>query len=199
MLTEDLRGRLAAHADYLTLGVDTKNPASATTFRGFANPHAELVGLVDLRSASLHWTGKFYPLDQQQETLVRFPDLGSHFVRLNGEPMMILGCHDLSAYNPRTEALVRGWKQRVRTEFRQLARQHQPVGVLHHPHSTTKCSTWKAKWSSLLNELPSVRDYLGTGAYSLKDPRWNDRDGLADVLRDTERGEVLNAVVRLGA
>jgi len=198
VLTKDLASSLEARCDYLTLGVDTKKNLVSTTYNVIDQPHAELVCLVDLRKRTLHWTGKFYPTAQQQASIVRFPDLRSHFVRLEGEPVMILGCHDLSVYDPRAQAFARGWRHDVGAEFRAIAAQHKPVAVLHHPHTTVKRLTWFGKWRRLEDELPSVREYLGTGAYTFRDGGWDKRDKLAQVLRDTARGTILNVVVRLG-
>ena len=69
--------------------------------------------------------------------------------------------------------------------------------VLHHPHTTMKTRTWAQQWRKLENELPSVKEYLGTGAYSCKDDGWDKRDILDHVLSATKRGEVLDVVVRL--
>jgi hypothetical protein len=181
---------------YLTLGVDTRKDKISTTHIVMDHPHAELVCLVDLQTGALHWTGKCYSLAQQQN-IVRFPDLSSHFVQLDSDPVMILGCHDLSVYNPQTQAVVRGWKQDVGSAFRALAVGHNPVAVLHHPHSTTTVWTWKGKWQRLEQELPLVKQYLGAGAYSYRDPGWDRRDDLASVLGANRCGNVLSVVVRL--
>ncbi len=138
VLTKDLTEGLRTCSDYLTLGVDTKKDKVSTSEEIIEQPHAELVCLVDLRSDSIRWTGKFYPTVGQQRSIVRFPDLESHFVSLDGDPVMILGCHDLSVYSARSQARARGWRQNLNSEFRALAAKHRPVEVLHHPHTTTK-------------------------------------------------------------
>jgi hypothetical protein len=116
---------------------------------------------------------------------------------LGDDTVMILGCHDLTVYNPRAQATARGWRQDVNAKFRALAAARRPVAVLHHPHTTTKCGTWEGKWRRIGDELPFVRDYLGTGAYSFRDPGWDQRDGLARVLEVNGRGEILDVMVRL--
>jgi len=197
VLTKDVIEELRTCCDYVTLGVDTKKDKVSTTYNIIDQPHAELVCLVDLRRGTIHWTGKFYPTVGQQQSIVRFPDLQSHFVRLGDNTVMILGCHDLTVYNPRAQATARGWRQDVNTEFRALAAAHRPVAVLHHPHTTTKCGTWEVAWRRLGDELRFVREYLGTGTYSFRDPGWDKRDALARVLEVNGRGEILNVVVRL--
>jgi hypothetical protein len=198
VLTEDLIIRLQGHYDYLTLGVDTKKDKISTTHNIINQPHAELVCLVNLCDGTTHWTGKFYPTAQQERSIVRFPDLQSHFVNLNGDTVMVLGCHDLTVYSPRGQARAIGRRMQVGEEFRALARQERPAAVLHHPHTTVKCGTWRQQWSRLQDELSSVRQYLGTGAYSYQDDGWDHRNDLARVIAATQHGDIFNIVVRLG-
>jgi hypothetical protein len=198
-LTKDLTERLRACSDYLTLGVDTRKDKVSTSEEIIEQPHAELVCLVDLRTGSIHWTGKFYPTNGQQRSIVRFPDLESHFVNLGGAPIMILGCHDLSVYSRRAQVKAQGWRRKLNIVFRAVAAKHRPAAVLHHPHTTTICGTWGWKWQQLRAELPSVTEYLGTGAYSFRDPRWQDRDPLARVLDANGRGAIFNVLVHLSS
>ena len=65
VLTEDIASQLQGHWDYLTLGVDTRNDATDT--------HAEMVCLVNIGDATVHWTGKFYPTTGQEQHLVGSP------------------------------------------------------------------------------------------------------------------------------
>ena len=76
--------------------------------------------------------------------------------------------------------------------------QQRPTAVLYHPHTTVKCGTWRQQWSRFRDELRFVGQYLGTGAYSYQDDGWDDRDDLARVMAATQRGDILNVVVRLG-
>lgn len=199
ILTDDIIARLRDRCDCLTLGVDTKKSKVSTACNAINEPHAELVCIVDLRHQTFRWTGKFYPTTGQERTIVRFPDLASHFVDLNCAQTMIVGCHDLSVYSSRGQAKAKadGWRRQIASEFRALARRLEPSAVLHHPHTTVKCRTWAQQWRELEKELPSVKEYLGTGAYSYKDDGWDKRDVLDDVLSATKRGEVVDVVVRL--
>ena len=115
---------------------------------------------------------------------------------LDGTPVLILGCYDLSVCSTSWRATP-VWKQTAVSQFRALAAQHKPVAVLHHPHMTVTIGTWARHWQSLLKELPFVTDYLGASAYTHSDSGWDKRNTLAEVLRATKRGEILNVMVRL--
>ena len=192
--------RLRECCDCLTLGVDTKKTKVSTTYNAINEPHAELVCIVDVRHRTFRWTGKFYPTTGQEGTIVRFPDLATHFVDLSCGKTMIIGCHDLSVYSPRGQARAKadGWRRQIASEFRALAKKLEPSVVLHHPHTTVKSRTWAQQWREMENDLPSVKEYLGTGAYSCKDDGWEKRDVLDNVLSTTKRGEIMDVVVRLG-
>jgi len=198
VLSEDIVASLKPCCDYLTLGVDTKKLNVSTTYNFIKEPHAELVCLVDLRKGALHWTGKFYPTNQQEKKIVRYPDLRSHFPQLDGIPIMVLGCHDLMVYSPRGQAKAGGWRSELGENFRRLARECGPTVLLHHPHTAVKIGTWQQPWRQIEEELPTVTEYLGTGAYSYRDNGWDDRDELQAILASTQKGNILNVVVRLG-
>ncbi len=89
------------------------------------------------------------------------------------------------------------WRQSAVSQFRALAAQHKPVAVLHHPHTTVTTGTWARHWQKPLKELPLVTEYLGAGAYTYRDFSWKKRNTLAEVLSDTQRGKILDVVVRL--
>jgi ATP dependent DNA ligase domain len=114
LLESDLVLRLRQVTKYLTLGVDSplRNKVT-TTANQITSPHVELVCVVDLGSEPfrLHWTGKSYPTNSQADRLVRITDLTSHFTKLGpiGE-VLILGCHDLTMFNPRARANAQGWR-----------------------------------------------------------------------------------------
>jgi len=138
LLNDNIVGRLRQITDYLTLGVDSWKSKVSTTHNEISERHAELVCLVDLRSGTRRWTGKFYPTSKQAATIMRLPDLKSHFVNLDDQKAMVLGCHDMTVFNPRSEAAARGWRQEVSERFRGMAKSYKPVLVLHHPHTAVK-------------------------------------------------------------
>jgi hypothetical protein len=88
---------------------------------------------------------------------VRISDLSTHFVEFNDiGKVMILGCRDLSIFNPRSKN-TKGWCRWVNDEFKELAKEEKPVCVLQHPHTTVKVQTWFNAWNYLRKMLPSVK------------------------------------------
>ena len=197
LMEDSLVRKLANCTDFLTLGVDTYKDEISNTQARIPEPHAELVYVVNLTTRAYHFTAKSYPTLGQEKGLLRNVNLESHFVGLNGNPTMVLGCHDLTLFNPRSDAKATGWRQRVKEEFKQLAAKQQPTWVLHHPHTTIKKRTWLAAWAGLERSLPSVEKYSGSGAYSRKDMGWDRRDSLKDVLAATKSEGVMDIVVHM--
>jgi hypothetical protein len=189
--------QLRSVSDYLTLGVDSRKRLVSTTYNRITERHVELVCLVDLRTGGHHWTGKFYPTPNQERTIIRFTDLRSHFADLDFGKAMVLGCHDITVFNPRSQAKARDWRREVSEEFRELARIEKPTIVLHHPHTAVKKRTWSHAWSGVRRQVPSVKYCLGTGTYSMEDKGWSARNSLDDVLGSTKHGPVLDVVVRV--
>jgi len=150
--------------------------------------------VVDLQNGEMHFTGKSYPTCNQEKRLLRVSDLNSHFISLGGEKTMVLGCHDLTMFNPRANAKALGWRLKTLREFKKLARHNAPTLVLHHPHTTVKQKTWLNAWNELRRELPMVRSYVGTGCYSFRD---ENRDSLNDVLEATKSPDAVDIVVSM--
>lgn len=200
LLDGDLAGLLSKCTDYLSIGIDTAKEKISTTQFDLRAPHAELVLVADLRNRSYKKTGKSYPTREQERGLLRNTDLASHFIALNGVPTMVLGCHDLTIFNPRLDRRVTGWRHTVRVSFKELARAWKPKWVLHHAHTTVKKRTWLAAWSRVGESLPSVQSYLGSGAYSKDDKKgWRTRNPLDGVLRSTGSADVMDVIVHLGS
>ena len=198
LLSNGLRGRLAQHSDYLSIGIDTHKDLISTTANYISRDHAELVYVIDLRTEKIHFTGKSYPTSAQEKGLLRVTNLDSHFVDLGGETAMVLGCHDLTIFNPRSDATVSvPWRLETKEKFKQQAQQHAPKFVLHHPHTTVKRSTWRNAWIRLRENFPSIESYVGTGCYSFRDDGWAKRDPLDVVLRETKRGDAVDIVVSM--
>jgi hypothetical protein len=196
VMTDTLRDRLKKCTRYLTLGVDSRKSRISQTQHFINESHVEMVCLLDLQTGHYHVTGKSYPTPQQQGRLLRIPDLASHFCDLECGSTMVLGCHDLTIFNPRAQAVARGWRSNVNREFRRLAKERKPKFVLHHPHTTIKTTTWIHAWNELLKELPSVQTYAGNGRYSSDDAGWAKRHSLDDILEKTASCPTLDLIVK---
>lgn len=186
ILADGLEKKLSKHVDYITVGVDSYLECYDTN-----KPHIELVCFVDLKTSSFYWTGKSYPVYLQQKGLVRISNLKTHFLNLtNYGKLMILGCHDLSIFNPRS-ITAKGWRKEVNNEFRKLATLEKPICVLQHPHTTVKKRTWLSAWCGLRTVVPSVKQYAGSGIYyepSEPGNRKSSWDSLRDVRQNTKYG-----------
>ncbi len=197
LLTDDLIKRLSNCTRYITIGVDSKKDNISQTQNYIRQTHVEMVCVVDLIRRKFDVTGKAYPTPQQEHNLIRIPSLKSHFVDLDCGSVMVLGCHDLSMFNPRGRATAKGWRKRVSEEFLHLAWARRPIIVLHHPHTTIKATTWIHAWNTLRKDLPWVKNYLGAGRYSQDDAGWSKRNSLDEVLAKTKMGPVVDVIVRL--
>jgi hypothetical protein len=198
LLDSELVLRLRQVTKYLTLGVDSplRNKVTTTGNR-ITSPHIELVCIVDLGAEPfrLYWTGKSYPTNSQADRLVRITDLTSHFTTLSGiGEVLILGCHDLTMFNPRARANAQGWRQRTWKSFEAIAKARKPVAVLHHPHTTVKTRTWSQAWNGLRQALPSVEMYVGAGRYQEDERKSSDYDSIYSILEATKHGPTLDFV-----
>jgi hypothetical protein len=194
LLDEEIREVLLDHTDYVTIGIDTRKHKVSLSSVSIPNAHAELVTLVDLKKNKYYWTGKSFPTTGQERGLVRFPDLETHFVDLPFGKVMVLGCHDLSAFNLRGKAnTVVEWRQKAREEFFDSVRTEKPDIVLHHPHVTDSIRTWTASWNELVRTAPSVKLYLGAGRYYNEN---GERSSLEQVLMKTKLGETIDIEAR---
>ena len=202
LLSGGLRKKLSRCTDYLTIGVDTRKAKISSTDNHIPQPHAEFVFVANLRTGELHFTGKSYPTSGQERGLLRVQDLDTHFVKIAGKETMVLGCHDLNMFNPRSDATAGGWRAEVKEQFKALAHRHSPVQVLHHPHTAVKRMTWQHAWNGLRREVISVQSYLGTGCYTYRDSKNGfSRDSIGSVLVATGTQSdpgVVDVVVRRG-
>lgn len=161
--------------------------------------HIELVFLVDLPRNIIYWTGKSYPTRDQQDGLVRITDLSSHFFQVqNAEKLMILGCQDLSAFNPMSlmNPKTASWRVKVNQEMQKLAKTQSPTVVLAHPHTTVKIKTWKNSWKNLRKLVPSVQKFAGAGVYYERQRKPTQYDPLAEVLESTTNTTTVDFIVQ---
>lgn len=199
LLTARLVEKLASHTHYLSVGIDSYKTKISQTQNSIPEPHVELVYLIDLRSGTYHFTGKSYPTPGQERGILRNPDLASHMVDTEYGKALVLGCHDLSIFNPRSRSNRMGWRKTVADEWVKSIQRDAPLIVLHHPHTTVKTRTWAASWKALQQAVPSVRLSLGAGSYSIRDTGWGGRNRLENVLTATSHGATLDFVARIGA
>ncbi len=195
VLSDQLREHLRRYARYLSIGIDSKKSRVSQTQQFIHENHVEMVCLVDLQTGDCHITGKSYPTPQQEKHLLRITDLASHFIDLDSRSVMVLGCHDLTIFNPRAQSKAKSWRSDVNREFRRIASERRPTVVLHHPHTTIKTTTWLHAWNGLLRELPSARVFAGSGRYSSDDAGWAHRHPLNEVLMRTASHPVLDIIV----
>ncbi len=157
VIDEQLYVRLEKLSNYITLGVDSKNYTGEL--------HAEFVCLVDLINKKFHWTGKSYPKNGEERRLVRVTDLKSHFIQLGDGKVMVLGCHDLTIFNPRSDANASDWRKELKEEFKRIAMEENPTIVLHHPHTTNCIKTWRDAMSKLTRLLNNLEVYASAGRW----------------------------------
>ena len=193
LLSGGLRERLAEHTDFVTIGIDSEKTEISTTQTPIRQTHAELVFVIGLKDKKYYFTGKSYPTTNQQRTLIRISDLSTHFPDIPGSPkLMILGCHDLSIFSPRSEN-AKGRRRALRDSFRDIAKLKKPSVVLQHPHTADSVWTWKAMWKKMEEMLPSVRLYAGAGRYYNKGKK--QRSPLESVLKNTKKGASIDFIV----
>ena len=179
--------KLKATANYLTIGIDGRYSPNSQ--------HIELVAVYDLHKEKIiHWTGKFYPTENQKRNLVKINDLNSHFIRLNNQNIIILGCHDLSVFNPRGQAKAKAesWKRKTSQKFRKLCKQFKPDIILQHPHTTDTPNIWNLAWRTVEKEFPKVQHFASGIKYF--NEKGNPRGALEDVLVKTKKGDVTDFV-----
>lgn len=186
---DNLINQLGRITDYISFGVDScKSPEG-----NFNAPHVELVCMVDLKNKKIHWTGKSYPFIEQEKGLIKAP-LESHFISLNNKNIMVLGCHDLSVYNPRSVKVAsKEWRINLQNKLKELSFNYQPEIVLQHPHTTDTPNTWKLSLISLLKELTCVKNFASAGKF------YNDdgakRSSLEKVLDASKKGDTLDLIL----
>jgi hypothetical protein len=164
----------------LTIGIDLIAHDS--------DQHAELIAAYDVPSRRAFWTGKSYPTAGQERSLVQVTHLETHLLRVAGERVLVLGCHDLNMFSPRGWANQRsGGPRHARcAAMRRLARDFKPTVVLQHPHLTDSPNIWRTAWAGLRKQLPTVEAWASGIAYRCSEGK--PRGRLADVLEATHGG-----------
>jgi hypothetical protein len=177
---------LSKAVKYLTLGIDLYE-------EGEGPKHAEMVAVIDIGAASVvAWTGKSYPVQSQAASLVYCPTVDSHFMRLAGEEVLVLGCHDLNVFSNRAKAVSKGagrvtYKAKLQREFSRMAKAKGITTILHHPHHTYSPRVWNTAWSGAREDLATLR----TGATGLNiDGNGNPTQDPRKICNSTAFGDV---------
>ena len=190
-LLPEVYQKLRTIADFFFVGIDGYNS-------GNDNQRVELIAVYDLKNETIiRWTGKFYPTEGQKRTLIKVNDLNSHFIELNNQKVLILGCHDLNVYHPRGQAVATpdGFRRLLADKFKRKCKKFSPEVVLQHPHKTDSPRIWLQSWKALESHLPSVAHYA-SGVYFanyMNDTSENiPRATITDVLEMTKKGDVVD-------
>jgi hypothetical protein len=173
--------------DIVTVGIDLN--------RADRSEHAELVAIYDLKTRRMFWTGKSYPTGAQERNLVQVTNLKTHMLRLAGERVLVLGCHDLNMFSPRAwanQAKIGPRRHRC-SKMRSLARGFKPTIVLQHPHFTDHPGIRRTPWVGVVRELPSVKSWASGINYCR--PGQRSRRPLHEVLAATHGGACIDIVV----
>jgi len=161
---------------YLTVGVDLGNEHGV---------EAELVAVLDLGCRkAVRWTGKSYPTPAQERTLIQIVDLDSHLLKLAGERILVLGCHDLNMFSPRAWAnqLPSSPRRQRCGAMRNLVGDFEPSVILQHPHETDSPRIWRMPWLWLAKQFKGA--VWASGICFYRGGR-NERSDLRAVLSDT--------------
>lgn len=191
ILNAELYALAAKCTDILTLGFDFMDEVE-----DIGVPHAELVAVVNLAKKKISWTGKSYPVGNQENTLVHITDIDSHFIKFNNERILVLGCHDLNAYSNRAkpkEGSPRFARQKM---MREQSAVFNPTIVLHHPHSTDSAGIWPVAWSGVRQHLWNriVKGHVYASGIAWFQENENPRSELENVLRTTKLGDVIDII-----
>jgi hypothetical protein len=193
LLDDRLKEILLEKTDFLTIGLDVFD------IHGKSEKQAELVGTYDtLNKKIIHWTGKSYPTLDQENSLIYCTKLETHFQKINDIPVMILGCHDLNLFSPRSRASVSkgSFRDKTISEIQTLSDRFKPHVVLQHPHFTDSPNIWQPGWSGIKRWVPSARIYSSGIHYANREGK-HPRKPLQTILLRTALGPVENFTVPL--
>ena len=205
VVTEEVLIAARPRARFLTVGVDLNNlGVKARTGEYAHDTHVEMVAVVDTDSGKIVCcTGKSYPVNWQEKTLVQETNLESHLFRWGKKYVLVLGCHDLNmfsnrAYNNQNQ---KGLRRKRCDKMRKLVKKFKPAIILQHPHSTDSPRIWSTAWSGASQWLPSGHTYASGIAY-YREENENEEENeprvcLNDVLTGTRccDSHVLDVIV----
>jgi len=184
IIDKKIGNKLSGLTNYITLGLDSFSP------QGYS---IELVAFIDVNSGEIHWTGKSYPDNPQEGSLIRINDMSTHFLNTRSGKAMILGCHDLKLFSNRGRAVAKSeWRIKAREDIDRLLIEEKPRIVLQHPHTTDSIRNWGTEISQLCYQGDSIENFLSAGRYY----NWGEpqRSPLSDVLKSTKIGNSIDFV-----
>lgn len=170
---------------YLSLGIDLCR-------EGRPGGHSETSVLYDTRTEKvIGVTGKSYPTGDQQDDLIRNGLSATHLIRVDGNPAVVLVCHDLSMYNPRGRAVRRAFRAEVANELEEAISEHHPTLALHQAHTVESARTWTNAWNAFSREHnASLTGWTTAFRYRTKDDCRPAEALSLDVLRRTRGGSL---------
>lgn len=174
--------KLKETGDYFTIGVDGFNPTN--------KQHVEFVAIYNLYKEKVsRWTGKFYPTEGQKNNLIKIIDLDTHFIKLNNQKVVILGCHDLNVFSPRGQARANpdGKKKFLADSFKAKCKKFKPEIIIQHPHTTDSPNIWNLAWRTVEKEMPYIKHFASGIKFHNKNGVRGDLD---KVLNKTKMGDV---------
>ena len=179
---------LNRNVKYFSIGIDFGEEGK------YNEPHIELVALYAFKQKKvINLTGKFYPTSYQKKHLIKVKDFNSKFIQLGDDKVLILGCHDLSIFNPRGQANLGSgsYKAEISKEFYKRFEQEKPNVIIQHPHVTTLKRTWLNAWKNIEKKYPFVTHYA-SGIYAPQIHK--EKDNLVEVLNFTKKGKVIDVI-----
>lgn len=181
--------------NYLIIGIDSIDESIKIKSK---SDHVELIAVVDLHNPQkIFWTGKSYPTKKQQNKIILCEDIESHFMKLNNQNVLVLGCHDLTVFNPRVKSTLKNEKKKKTIEsFCNLIKKHQPSIIIQLSHNTDTSRTWASSWSKIENNYKFVKEYVSGLKYSNLFCK-KVREELEIVLKKTKKGDVEDFIYEL--
>lgn len=203
-LSGDFVQMISLKTDFVTFGIDIFHHVSTdicdynrSRKRKQSEKHVELVGTFDTKHQKFTgWTGKSYPVHFQEKTLLYCCELGSHFQYFGQTPVLVLGCHDLNIFSPRSRKSSRTgtYKGNLISVMQKRCDEFKPQVVLHHPHSTDSSRIWSTAWSGVQKFIPSVKIF-SSGIHYENVNVGVQRQPLDRVLTATALGNIVNTVI----
>lgn len=187
-----LKELLKIKTEFVTLGIDVFDKDN---FR----IQAELVCTYNTNQEMvIYWTGKSYPTSEQEDSLIYCNNLETHFQKINGLSVLILGCHDLNLFSPRSRASVSkgSFRDKTISAMQALSDRFKPYVVLQHPHYTDSPNIWQLGWSGIKRWVPSARIYSSGIHYANREGK-PPRKPLQSILLRTAQGHVEDFIVPL--